>query len=72
MKAELTRKNELLNDTKRKVATFEQSLKGLGSQIKQRSDTNNPGSQASVNDPANPNFTGTPNAPVTPAATNYQ
>ena len=44
MRAELKRKEELLNDTKRKVASYEQSLEGINAnfdfQVKSRMEMN--------------------------------
>ena len=63
MKAELARKDELLNDTKFKITNFEQSFIVLDQQIKSRVEINQNG--FSSNEVSNQGLTGSINIPAT-------
>lgn len=69
MKAELARKEELLNDTKFKIANFEQSFKVMDQQIKSRVEINQNGFCS--NEVSNQGLTGSTNIPATPPISHF-
>lgn len=73
MKAELVRKEELLNDTKLKIGTLEGSLKKIGVSLDHQIKSKNEMSTYSYmsNEMQSPSFIGAPNAPPTSAVPHF-